>query len=995
MKRLRCELAVLCLFLMSGGVLMAQAGATATLRGEVKDAQGNAVTKAQVTVTSLQTGLSRQTAVDRTGAFVLADLPPGTVSVLVAADGFAEQRYTDVPLRVGQTFDLPVVLAVAGVKESVSVSATTLDIVNTTSSVVDAVITAPAIEKLPLNGRNFLELALLVPGNAPAPNFDPTKTSSVLISSAGQFGRGGNITIDGMDNNDDVVGGPLMNIAQDSVQEFQIATSRFSAELGRSAGSVINVVTRSGGDSTHGAGAIYWRDSSLQSLPATYDRSAGNDFPFDREQLAGSVGGPIRKNSLFGFGAIEYRNQDGAVLVGTRNDAARTITRSFASAPADNLLGQFRADWLASPSNHVTVRYSGESVDDTGATKLDRAIGTESQRQRSQNHYNGVMGTWSSVLSSRSVNTLSVSVSTFHNTIEPTSPGLPQLTFPSLVDGSSFRVPQSTDQRRWQFADTYTTIRGSHTIKAGGEFQRVDAGFGLDVFRAGRVELVQDFPQFDADGDGKVDDNDLLFAVTIRSGHPESGIQLPNCDNNHTALFVQDDWKFSSNLTFNAGLRWEMDSNVKNISGYGDINPIAQPFLKGDRSADKNNFGPRIGFNWATDNGKMSVHGGYGIYYDRITLEIMSLERGLDGRTLPIEVRAGNLFFLPLNGPPILPPFAPSLSNPFTGFILPGAGAGGINIIDNSMQNPTVQQFNLGVERNFNGWLARIDGIHTHGTQFIIGRPIGTVFNPVVGGPDTILNLESSVGTKYDALLASVERQFGRGFGLRASYTLAKAFNYANDDQIPFAAGPIDPNNLQRDYGPTPNDQRHRFTFAGVWSAPKGLNVSAIWAMASGVPMDIIMPDGTSRIPVIQRNAGGRQFKTPGDLNAFIQDLNAKGGISTPAGSVLLPLVSNDAKFNDSFNSVDLRVSRPFTVGRGMKIEPMVEVFNLFNVTNILGTSNLNYSGYSNALIRDSQDPASPGYLTSSAFGHAVTTAGGVFGSGGPRAFQLAARMTF
>src|SRR6476659_1547146 len=306
-KGLRFGLAALCLVLMAAGTTNAQTGATATLRGEVKDAQGNAVTKAHVTVTSSQTGLSRETAVDHAGIFVLADLPPGTVSVLVAADGFAEQRYTDVPLRVGQTFDLPVALAVAGVKESVSVAATSLDIVNTTSSVVDAVITAPAIEKLPLNGRNFLELSLLVPGNAPAPNFDPTKTSSVLISSAGQFGRGGNITIDGMDNNDDVVGGPLMNIAQDSVQEFQIATSRFSAELGRSAGSVINVVTRSGGESTHGSGAIYWRDSSLQSLPATYDRSAGSDFPFDREQLAGSVGGPIVKGKLYGFGAIEYR----------------------------------------------------------------------------------------------------------------------------------------------------------------------------------------------------------------------------------------------------------------------------------------------------------------------------------------------------------------------------------------------------------------------------------------------------------------------------------------------------------------------------------------------------------------------------------------------------------------------------------------------------------------------------------------------------------------
>ena len=116
-------------------------------------------------------------------------------------------------------------------------------------------------------------------------------------------------------------------------------------------------------------------------------------------------------------------------------------------------------------------------------------------------------------------------------------------------------MPQSTDQRRWQIADTWSQTLGAHVIKAGGEFQRVDSGFGLDVFRAGRVEFVQDFPQFDANGDGKVDDNDLLFAVTLRSGHPETGITLPNCDNNHTALFVQDDWRIASNLTLNLGLR--------------------------------------------------------------------------------------------------------------------------------------------------------------------------------------------------------------------------------------------------------------------------------------------------------------------------------------------------------------------------------------------------------------------------------------------------------
>ena len=122
---------------------------------------------------------------------------------------------------------------------------------------------------------------------------------------------------------------------------------------------------------------------------------------------------------------------------------------------------------------------------------------------------------------------------------------------------------------------------------------------------------------------------------------------------------------------------------------------------------------------------------------------------------------------------------------------------------------------------------------------------IGTVFNPVVGGPDRLVNLESSVNTHYDALLVSAETRTAR-YGLRAAYTFAKAFNYANDDQIPFSNGPIDPNDLRRESGPTPNDQRHRFTTAAWISAPGGFMISPLWTMASDVPMDILMPDGTN-----------------------------------------------------------------------------------------------------------------------------------------------------
>ena len=303
-----------------------------------------------------------------------------------------------------------------------------------------------------------------------------------------------------------------------------------------------------------------------------------------------------------------------------------------------------------------------------------------------------------------------------------------------------------------------------------------------------------------------------------------------------------------------------------------------------------------------------------------------------------------------------------------------------------------VQQMNLGIEQQLgSSYVLRADYLHNFGTHFIIGRTIGTVFNPVVGGPDSVVNLESSVKTKYDGLLVSLEKRFSNHYQLRASYTLSKTFNYANDDQIPFSAGPIDPNNLQLEYGPTPNDQRHRFTFSGVFDLPGGFRLAPIWTMASGVPMDILLPDASTRIPSLQRNAGGRLFHSASELNGFIKEVNAGGGVN---GSPL-PLVSDGARFNDSFNSLDLRVSRSFKLGEKARLEPMVEVFNLFNVTNILGFSNKNYSGFSNVLVRDSNDPSSPGFLKSSSFGQPVTTAGGVFGSGGPRAFQLAAKIVF
>ena len=962
--------------------LSAQPG-TSSLSGRVLDAQRAAARAATVTLRSISTGATRSATSDAEGRFRFSMLPPGLYHLEVALTGFARWESESLTLQVGQDHAVDVQLALAGVKEAVVVRGEN----RVLATAVDGVIAAERIESLPLNGRNFLELALLVPGNTLTPLFDPTKANRVLIGSAGQLGRGGNITIDGQDNNDDVVGGPLLNLPIDAVQEFQIATNRFGAELGRSASSAINVITRSGTNTRHGTGSIFARDDAWQALPSTVD-DPDLAPPFDRQQTSGAFGGPLRRDRLFWFAAGEFRHQHGGVPVGTRDTATRTITRSFAPAPLRDSLWSLRIDTGGS-ANRLSARYAGESGTDTSASAIERAIGSATQRQEATNRYHNVLGTWTAAPNNSFVNALSASVSTFLNETLPVA-SAPQLTFPSVQDGASFRMPQRTTQTRLQFSDSATLVRGAHSLRVGGELQQIYGEFTLGVFQQGRIELVEDFPTFDHTGDGRIDDNDLLFAVTLRSGKPTQSLDLPDSNNTHLAGFAQDEWRIAPTVQLNVGLRYEIDTDVNNRSRVDELNPIVQPFVRDARRRDLNNLAPRIGVAWNVGD-ELLVRGGYGIYYDRIVLQIQSLERGLDGRALPIEVRAGNVFFLdPATGR--LPPVAPTLANPFTGFILPGAGASGINIIDPHLQNPMVHEFHIGLERTLLGARARVDAVHSAGRHFLIGRTVGEVFNPVVGGPDRVVNIESSARTKYDALLVSANRAFRGGDSIQVAYTLAKAFNYANDDQIPFLGGPIDPTDLAREFGPTPNDRRHRFVASGQASLPGHVSFSAIWTWSSGVPMDILMPDGQSRVPVMQRNAGGRLFRTPTELNAFITGVNASGGVD----GGLLPLVSSDARFTDSFNSLDFRISRSFNVNRSrVRIEPLVEVFNLFNVTNILGVSNVNYSGFSNVLVRDSEQAESAGYLRSSAFGRPVTTAGGVFGSGGPRAMQIGARVTF
>src|ERR1019366_1815970 len=267
----------------------AQLLATGNIDGVVTDPSGKSVARVVVTLTNVAQGTARTFATQNDGVFSFTTLEAAHYTLTATVpSGFAAWRES-VDLEVGQTLNLPVRLVVAKNQTTVEVAASVQQGVDTASSTLGGVIGARQIETLPLNGRNYLELAYLVPGNAPAPNFDPTKEHTVVIASAGQTGRGGNVTIDGADNNDDAVGGSLVNIPQDAVQEFQIASNRFSAGLGRSGSTVINVVTKQGSNQLHGSVAVYERDKSLEGLPATYQPVPGLSPTFRRQQYAADI----------------------------------------------------------------------------------------------------------------------------------------------------------------------------------------------------------------------------------------------------------------------------------------------------------------------------------------------------------------------------------------------------------------------------------------------------------------------------------------------------------------------------------------------------------------------------------------------------------------------------------------------------------------------------------------------------------------------------------
>ena len=1064
-------------FLIAFSALLTRAQLpTGTINGRVTDPGNAVVTNARIVATNQSTNVARETVTNSDGLYVFSELTPGSYTVAIQSPGFALSEFKDVLLQPGRASTVDAELKVASVGSTVTVGGTS-NSVELTQSMIQGQITSGTIENIPLNGRNFLELAYLIPGNRPAPNFDPTKTNTLEVSSDGSIGRGGNITVDGGDNNDEVVGGTLSNFPQDAIQEFQIATARFTAEAGRSGSSIINIITKSGTNDYHGSLFDYERNRHLQALPATFDRDLPTP-PFDREQFGGSVGGPLKTNKAWWFASAEYRNQNAAIPTGTRDFATDTILNTDAPAPLRDALFSTRFDYQFNTTNSLMARYSFNRSTDTAAASAASVtpLLSDTERQNSLNRFNSFVTGWTKTVSPTKVNNLLFHYDTFLNQIPEFPNSLPttnpdlgltnELIFPDLADGVNFNVPQSTHLNRYQVEDNFTWAAGQHTFHFGGEYQYARAFGEINVFGSGSIILTSDFGFANLNGQpGAPNDLDIPIAAAIKSAAPIQPVPIPNISNSYIAFYAQDDWRVTHKLTVNLGLRWDFDTDATGTSSdYGPCpNLTEQPtspcvwlanVIDLHHHPDKKNFGPRVGFAYDPfGKGHTVIRAGFGIYYDRIVFEVPGYERVQDDRALTINQFSGSFCTFPgdpnppdLNtcfattpaGQPlpgvVFGPGSPTLANPFSG--QRQTSGVGIIVVDKDTHHPLFQQTSVGLQQQFgNDWTLSADGLYVFGQRQLIAQFLRnttstspfiscpgsnvpcTVTDPLTGVSDQVTVATSNAHSWYDGLLVNLRHKPMRvgpvTYLFNVSYTLSKTLDYSDDDQVPSYTAVENVNLIEGTVGPqtekgyAASDERHRLTAYGLLQMPWGFSLAPLYTFGSGVPADTFLPDlnvnGQSlpaRLPILARNSLGRSVQNSTQLNRIIDQWNALPSCPAPApcnAGGPLENVPDGINFRSPLNSVDLRLMKAIAVKERFHLDLMAEAFNLFNSVNIRGFTNTSYSGRNISLVPVGTNPptsTNPDGLNQSFFSP-VSTAGGFFGSGGPRAFQFALRFTF
>ncbi len=457
----------------------AQVTATGTLQGTVTDQSGAVIPGADVSITESSTGLQRTGKSNEAGEYVFGLLPTGNYEVRVAVKGFATGDYKNIDLFVGRTTTVDARLSPSQQSQAITVESGSVPLIDTAKTDVSQPITPSEVENLPLNSRDFVSLAILAPGARPVTAYDPTKARYGVFSVNGSSGRNVNMTVNGVDNKDNSVGGPVMQLPLEAIEEFNISTQRFSAANGRSEGAAINVITKSGTNEFHGSIFFQDRDQTFDALNYFEEAAhggTGQKAPFSRQQFGGSIGGPVKKNKAFLFFAIERSREQTSINV---NGTAYTNDLALATVPDLPVKPQptqtiptpyydwrynGRFDYQINDKNTFSTSYTNQN--NIGNNDQNGSTSDLSQNNFTKNQLIISNATLNSVISPTIVNSFTTGYQYWNNLISTTN-FVDNLSFPDLQVGTNANVPQQTFQKKWQFKDDISITRGKHSFQTG------------------------------------------------------------------------------------------------------------------------------------------------------------------------------------------------------------------------------------------------------------------------------------------------------------------------------------------------------------------------------------------------------------------------------------------------------------------------------------------------------------------------------------------------
>jgi outer membrane receptor protein involved in Fe transport len=908
------------------------------LSGRVLDQQQAAVPGVTVTATNGATGFSRATTTDEEGIYRLTALPVGAYELRAELTGF-QPLTRNIEVTVGSNIDLNLDMKVAGMSEDVQVRAET-PLIETSTSSVGGLVDTKRIESMPLNGRQFANLAATIPGVGLGFHSDPTKSTQYAPQIGGGNGRNLNYQIDGGDNNDDTVGGLLQLFPLEAIDQFNVVTSRYKAEYGRSNGGVLSIVTKSGTNDPHGSWFTSLRDQSLNAKTETEKRNNVDKQDYRRWQYGGSFGGPIVKNKLQYFGAFERTQQDTFQVVNTLG-LFPSADGTFGTPYRETLM-TVKANANLDSNNYLWVRYGrNKNSQPYGAGPRTAVSGWGD----SQNVFNSVNANYNHVFGGTALNEFIFQYADFSNHISPLSTETRQ-TFPNTVAiGQNPNTPQTTEQKKWQFRDDFSwSMTGGlglgHGFKAGVNW--IHEPHLFITFNTGKG-IVQYAHQ----------DNTLngpISTITLNDGDARANIPL-----DQYAFFIQDDWRVTSRLTLNVGLRYDYidgyqidqstNPNFVKVQDAGRAGLLAG--IKGlenfgkDPKNDSNNWQPRLGMAFDLfGNGKDVVRAGWGIYQDvgytnSNVLFPASDASGAFGAVFSVDNQQGirnpdGTFFQ--IGQPLSNLASQNQSNPNA---LPLFG----QFLDPRLQMPYTRQFAAGWTHELTrDSFVSVDYVNNQGRDLNTRPRLNTFINPGGGARRlAFLSLQpNALGTRaassfgsseYQAMILGYKKRMTHGFDLTATYTLQKAHS-----TIGTAVDELNSNNLQdavllyddpRVDGPTSRtDARHQGTVAGVFNVKWGITVAGLFIFRSALPVAIT--EG------IDLNRNSENNDIPATAYAF-NGLNDDG---TPKIKELGSCETYNCGRGAKRTQFNLRGQKAINLYKNMRVEVFADVFNLFNAKN-------------------------------------------------------------